>query len=194
MNSVFELQMGAVERVWQPSWSRDQEQLSHEPFWGWACPVVWVSHGAIEAAGPLGEIEVGDCPQNLIYRLLTDTLAGFLVGFLPQHDQFLQIHFLEVDLCQANHAKAASFPCVVRVDWGRLYTERFWISARHLEEYLTHLNLPKTQTWPGPSPAETYRVAWELLSCAREAFKDLVSAKLPSLQSWCSPLSLPCQF
>lgn len=67
-----------------------------------------------------GEIRAGNCPHNFAYRLLKATLACFLVGFLPQHNRFLQIHFLEVELCQANHAKAASFPCVVWVDWGRL--------------------------------------------------------------------------
>lgn len=78
-----------------------------------------VSHDATEAMGR-PEIRAGDCPQNLAYQLLKATLAGFLVGFLPWQDRFLQIRFLEVELCQANHAKAASFPCVVWVDWGRL--------------------------------------------------------------------------
>lgn len=146
---VFELQMGAVERAWQPSESRDQEQRAGSP--SEAAPGPRAGTATVpQKLGDPREIEVGDCPQNLPYRLLTATLAGFLVGFLPRHDRFLQIRFLEVDLCQANHAKAASFPCVVRVDWGRPCAERFWISARQLEECLTHLNLP------GPSTAETY--------------------------------------
>lgn len=112
---LFGLQMGAVEHVWQPSWSRDPEQPSCEPFWGQACTVGQVSHDVTA-----GEIRVGRCPHNFAYRLPKATLACFLAGFLPQHNRFLQIHFLEFELCQANHAKAASFPCVIRVDGGRL--------------------------------------------------------------------------
>lgn len=89
-----------------------------------AGPVLW-ARSATMPQKPWGGrgIRVGDCPQNLASPLPRATLACLLVGFLPWHDRFLQIRFLEVELCQANHAKEASFPCVVWVDWGRLEAE-----------------------------------------------------------------------
>lgn len=90
---LFGLQMGAVECVWQPSGSRDQEQLSCEPVWGWACAVSQVSHDTRDALGEPGKLgseidpELGfPTPQShtcrlpcwfpaMAWSILTDTFS-----------------------------------------------------------------------------------------------------------------------
>lgn len=49
--------------------------------------------------------------------------ASSLVSCHDMIDSYRYIS-LEVEWCQANCAKAISFPCVVWVDWGRLQAER----------------------------------------------------------------------
>lgn len=94
-----------------------------------------VSHDALEAAGQWWKSWL-----EVVHRTL---LPDFSKPHLPAsllvscHDMIdYRYIFLEVELCQANYAKAASFPCVVWVDWGRLQAEQRRISARHLEEHL----------------------------------------------------------
>ena len=80
--------------------------------------------------GAARESGVGTARRILLLRA---TLACFHVGFLPWHDRFLQIHFLKVEWCQANHAKAASFPCVVLVDGGGYRFRMILNSSKALE-------------------------------------------------------------
>lgn len=98
----------------------------------------------------------GDCPQNIASQ--EPHLPASMLVSLPWHDRFLQIHFLKVEWCQANHA-TASFPCVVLVDGGGCRFRRIWIPVRHLKEYFAHLDLPKCNLDLGPSTVKT--ICWE---------------------------------
>jgi hypothetical protein len=81
--------------------------------------------------------------------------ASSLVSCHNMIDSYRYIS-LEVEWCQANCAKAISFPCVVWVDWGRLQAESLRFQQHGLEGWhLTHLSLPRVVIWPNPSPART---------------------------------------
>jgi hypothetical protein len=64
----------------------------------WALLRPGSAHGPAQPRCPrscgvaVGSVVVGG-PRNVVYQLLKATLACFLVGFLPPHDRFLQIHF-----------------------------------------------------------------------------------------------------
>lgn len=93
--------------------------------------------------GAATEVVFGGSPQKLVYRLLRATLACFLVGFLPRHDRFLQIHFARSRVVPGNPCQSSLISMCGLGGLGEATGRTAPISAACLEECLIHLSLPR---------------------------------------------------
>lgn len=136
------------------------------------------------SCGTAMEFVVGGYPQKLVYQLLRATLACFLVGFLPRHDRFLQIHFSRSWVVPGKPCQSSLISMCGLVGLGEAIGRTAPISATSLEECLTHLCLPRVVIWPSTSPARTQGA----ILPARQTRNSAMCAGPQGI--WCLPDSL----